>query len=155
MIFTIISPTSCILAATFVTSAMISTGSIIPLVQKQLARMPALRQQSRNLAFVTVGDQSGFNKLESSGGKKIFYFTATWCPPCRMIAPIFEKLAKEHAGVDFCKVDVDALPEAAGKYRVSGVPTFSFLNNSKMVAEFSGADEKKLRQSIHDLEALA
>jgi len=80
-------------------------------------RGPAIGQR-RSLAFVTVGDQSGFDKLESAGGKKIFYFTATWCPPCRMIAPIFEKLAKEHQGVDFCKVDVDLMPEAAGKYKV-------------------------------------
>jgi len=123
-------------------------------VQKRVGRMPTICQQSRNLAFVTVGDQSGFDKLESSGGKKIFYFTATWCPPCRMIAPIFEKLAKEHTQVDFCKVDVDVMPEAAGKYRVSGVPTFSFLNNGKIVTDFSGADEKKLRKSILDLEAL-
>ena len=58
-----------------------------------MQRGPALCLR-RSLAFVTVGDQSGFDKLESAGGKKIFYFTATWCPPCRMIAPIFERLAK-------------------------------------------------------------
>ena len=129
----------------------IATSASAHLVRK-VGFQPILAN-TRSLSFIVVGDQSGFDKLDKSSGKKIFYFTATWCPPCRMIAPIFEKLAAQHKDVDFCKVDVDQMPEAAQKYRVSAVPTFAFMHGSKKVSEFAGADEKRLKTLVVELEA--
>ncbi len=110
------------------------------------------QQSARRTLFITVGDQNAFEVLESNNKKKIFYFTATWCPPCKMIAPVFEALSKESPDLDFCKVDVDLLPEAAAAYHVSGVPTFTFLNGRDKVSEIVGADEAKIRSGIRDLE---
>ena len=45
-------------------------------------------------------------------------FTATWCGPCKMIAPFYAALPGDHPGVIFCKVDVDEAAEVAGKYDV-------------------------------------
>ena len=82
----------------------------------------AVAPSSRGMAFVVVGDNSAFTKLESAADrKKVFYFTATWCPPCRMIGPIFEKMATEHPDIDFCKVDVDDVPEVTGPSLVDGL----------------------------------
>ena len=108
----------------------------------------------RQLSFIIVGDQEAFTKLESNDKKKIFYFTASWCPPCRMIGPIFEKMAADHPTVDFCKVDVDELPDAAGAYKVSGVPMFVFSNGVTKVHEITGADENGIRAGVNALEAL-
>jgi len=51
-------------------------------------------------------------------------FYATWCPPCRMLAPVLDALAEEYAGqIDFYKVDVDREYSLAERYQISGVPT--------------------------------
>jgi thioredoxin 1 len=101
----------------------------------------------RSMSFIIAGDQNAFNGIEQNDKKKVLYFTASWCPPCKMIGPKFEKMAeeKEHELIDFVKVDVDDIPDAAQAYRVSGVPMFCFLDGSNKVSEFVGADETQLR----------
>merc|ERR1712232_1406543 len=71
-------------------------------------------------------------------------FTASWCPPCKMIAPIFEKLAEENPDVIFIKVDVDEAADVAADQNISGMPTFKFFKNKTKVREFSGADSNHM-----------
>ena len=69
------------------------------------------------------------------------------CGPCRMMAPIFKKLAKEKAdSAVFVKVDTNVQYQLAGRYSVRSIPTFIFFYNGKKVNEFSGAGEGQLRQ---------
>ncbi|KAF7257273.1 hypothetical protein EG68_05777 [Paragonimus skrjabini miyazakii] len=75
-------------------------------------------------------------------------FYADWCPPCRNIAPTFVSLSTEFPNAAFLKVNVDENSETAQAFNVRCMPTFVFLKNGKKVEEFSGADEKKLRQTI-------
>jgi thiol-disulfide isomerase/thioredoxin len=67
----------------------------------------------------------------------VLYYTATWCPPCRAIAPIFEKLSEKYENIVFTKIDVDQLPEAATAASIRSVPTFIFKNKGKTVTEVS------------------
>lgn len=68
-----------------------------------------------------------FDNLIASEEKLIVVdFTATWCGPCRMIAPIFDQLAVDNPNVVFVKVDVDKLESVAGKCGISAMPTFQF-----------------------------
>lgn len=61
-------------------------------------------------------------------------FSATWCPPCRQLKPIFEKLAEEFRGrVDFVTVDVDDNQELAASYGVSSIPTLLLINKDGQV----------------------
>ena len=79
-------------------------------------------------------------------------FYSDGCGPCRMIAPIFKKLAKEVEGkAVFVKVDTNALHELSGRYGVRSLPTFKFFLNGKKVNEFSGAGEQQLRQFTTDV----
>ncbi|XP_034020838.1 thioredoxin-like [Thalassophryne amazonica] len=77
-------------------------------------------------------------------------FTATWCGPCKMIAPQFEALSKmpENSKVVFLKVDVDDVEEVSQKCNISCMPTFQFYKNGKKVDEFSGANVDSLKEKI-------
>eukprot|EP00985_Skeletonema_marinoi_P032175 scaffold39072_cov199-Skeletonema_marinoi.AAC.6 len=79
-------------------------------------------------------------------------FYSDGCGPCRMIAPIFKKLAQEVGGkAVFVKVDTNALHELSSRYGVRSLPTFKFFLGGRKVNEFSGAGEQQLRQFTQDV----
>ncbi len=64
-------------------------------------------------------------------GKTVVDFFATWCGPCRMLAPILEEAERDHPEIRFVKVDIDESPELAVKYDVTSVPTLmKFVDGS-------------------------
>lgn len=77
-------------------------------------------------------------------------FWAPWCGPCRMVAPILDKLANEYDGkMLIAKVNTDENPEWAGKYGVQGIPTMLFISGGKIVHRQVGAlPENLLRDAI-------
>jgi thioredoxin 1 len=79
-------------------------------------------------------------------------FSAAWCMPCKMIAPVFEEMAGEfESSCTFLKVDVDDTPEVAEKYQVASMPTFLFIKSGELKDRFSGASVEKLRETIQKL----
>ncbi len=75
-------------------------------------------------------------------------FFATWCPPCKMIGPRFEKMAAENPDVQCVKVDVDQNQQAAAMAGVSAMPTFMAYKNGKKIGEVVGANEAGIRQLV-------
>ena len=77
-------------------------------------------------------------------------FWAPWCGPCKMVAPILDKIAKEYAGkVIVAKVNTDDNPEWAQKYGVQGIPTMLFIAGGKIVHRQVGAlPERMLREAV-------
>lgn len=70
-------------------------------------------------------------------------FWATWCGPCRMIAPIIDQIAQETAGsFKIAKADVDACPKLAATYNVRSIPTLLFFKNGQVVDTIVGATSK-------------
>ena len=71
-------------------------------------------------------------------------FWATWCMPCRMIAPIVEEIAEETAGQAYVgKVNVDEQAELAVRYRVSSIPTLIVFENGQEQRRTVGAQNKE------------
>ena len=67
-------------------------------------------------------------------------FWAAWCGPCKMVAPELEKLARDKTGqVVVAKVDTDALPEVAGRYQITGIPTMILFQQGREAQRVSGA----------------
>ena len=77
-------------------------------------------------------------------------FWAPWCGPCKMVAPMLDKIAKEYAGrVIVAKVNTDENSEWAGKYGVQGIPTMLFIYGGKIIHRQVGAmPERMLREAV-------
>ncbi len=76
-------------------------------------------------------------------------FWAPWCGPCKMVAPVLEKLAKEYSGkLLIAKVNVDDNPGAAGKFDIRNIPTMLFIANGKIVHMQVGALPEVILRSI-------
>ena len=91
------------------------------------------------------------NILKESEGKLIVVdFSAAWCMPCKMIAPMFDEMANsdEYKDVIFIKIDVDENPETSEKYQIMSMPTFLFIKDFEVVDRFSGASVEKLKETI-------
>ena len=70
-------------------------------------------------------------------------FWATWCGPCKIIAPVVEELAKEYEGkVTFAKVNTDENPDIASRFNIRGIPTMMFFNGGESVEQVVGAVPK-------------
>lgn len=78
----------------------------------------------------------------------VLYFTATWCGPCRFMAPVYKNLAEKHRNVVFLKVDIDELWDVARHWDISSVPTFSFVKNGKEIDKVVGADKGGLEGKV-------
>ncbi|MDD5348378.1 MAG: thioredoxin [Candidatus Omnitrophica bacterium] len=96
------------------------------------------------MSVVHVTDATFKREVLESDKLVLVDFWATWCGPCRMIAPIIDEAAKEFAAtVKVCKVDVDECPEAAGRFGVMSIPTLMIFKGGKVMDQAIGALSKQ------------
>ena len=69
-------------------------------------------------------------------------FWASWCGPCRMVAPILEEIAAERSDVKVCKINLDEEPELASRYKVMSIPTLLVVKEGQVVNQAVGARPK-------------
>jgi len=93
-----------------------------------------------------IGSVQELDKAFSEAGDKLVLidFYATWCGPCKTIAPELEKLAGQHPNVVVLKVDVDDAEDVAQKYEISAMPTFKLFHKGKEIGMVMGANLPKL-----------
>ena len=79
---------------------------------------------------------------------KIIKFSASWCGPCRTLAPIMNEVKSENPDIVFEDIDVDTQAEQTVKYNISAVPTVIVLKDGSEVHRFSGMKPKTIINSI-------
>jgi thioredoxin 1 len=94
---------------------------------------------------VEVNDQNFENEVIKSAIPVVVDFWATWCGPCRIIAPVTEKLADTYTGkVKFCKINIDENRKTSLKYRVMSIPTLLFFKGGEQKDSSVGAVPEKM-----------
>ena len=90
--------------------------------------------------IIAVTDANFEQEVEKHDGLAVVDFWATWCGPCRMIAPILEQLSTEYEGrVKVTKLDVDANIKTGSRFNVRSIPTLLFFKDGKVVDQIIGA----------------
>ena len=90
-------------------------------------------------------------EVEEYSGLAVIDLWATWCGPCRMIAPVLDEIEKEMPDVKFCKINVDEEPELTRLFKVQSIPTVALVKNNTLVDISVGLVPKdKLVKLIND-----
>lgn len=99
---------------------------------------------------ITSREQWDEKRRESiSSGKPLFVdFTAEWCKPCKIIAPVFQRLSKQFPKSIFVEIDVDTMDDIAQDHKITAMPTFQVHRGGAFVDEVQGAYAEKLKEMV-------
>ncbi|KAL7057856.1 hypothetical protein AAHC03_016473 [Spirometra sp. Aus1] len=90
-------------------------------------------------------------KEKIATGALLVDFYATWCGPCKLLAPKLDKLAGDTKDVVFLKVDVDECEELAQSYEITAMPTIIGFKNGTVLDKVVGANEEKIKELVKKL----
>ena len=114
---------------------------------------PQCAQCKRPLPWIADATDADFDSVTDTNQLVLVDLWAPWCGPCRMVAPVLEKLAARYAGrIKVVKVNVDDSPQSARRFDASSIPTLVLLRNGQPVDRVVGAQpESALAATIDRL----
>jgi len=112
-----------------------------------------VRIKEASAGVIEIDDASFESEVLKSRLPVVVDFWAPWCGPCRMIAPIMEKLSGRYAGkMKFCKINVDENPQIAAQYQAMSIPLLVFFKNGREAERSVGAlPEQAMRSKIEQV----
>ena len=96
------------------------------------------------MSVMNIGKNDFENEVIKSDKKVLVDFFASWCGPCRMLAPIINEIANERPDVKVVKINVDEEPELSAKYGIMSIPTLLVFEGGVVVDQMMGARPKSV-----------
>ena len=105
------------------------------------------------MGLVELETKEAFDTVLANAGDKLVVVDcfATWCGPCKKLAPQLEELATEYSNVQFYKLDVEVNEDVAADHNISAMPTILFYKNGKFLGDFCGANFEGIKDTIDKL----
>ncbi len=100
------------------------------------------------MAIIHINKDNYEEQVLNAQGKVLLDFWATWCGPCRMIAPILEEISQEDESIVIGKIDVDEEASLAAQFGIASIPTLVVMENGKAVATAVGYRPKEAILSL-------
>lgn len=94
------------------------------------------------MSAININKTNFQNEVINSEKPVLLDFWASWCGPCRMVAPIVDEIAAERSDLKVGKVNVDEQPELAGQFGVMSIPTLVVMKNGKVTNQAVGVRPK-------------
>ena len=94
------------------------------------------------MSVLNITKENFENEVVKSEKVVLLDFFASWCGPCRMVAPVIDEIAEENEHIVVGKIDVDAQSELATQFQVYSIPTLVVLKDGKIVNQATGAKSK-------------
>ena len=85
---------------------------------------------STKSSTITINNQDELNRILKNGKATVLKFYATWCAPCKQLAPIFEETAKTNKMYNFAEINISSRKTIAKKFKIAGIPTIIFFDSS-------------------------
>ena len=94
------------------------------------------------MSVIVINNENFEAEVINSDKPVLLDFNAAWCGPCKMLAPIVEKISEENSDVKVGTINVDDCPELAAKYKVMSIPTLVVVKDGKEAAKAMGIRSK-------------
>lgn len=95
------------------------------------------------MSYIVITKENFEDKVLKSEKPVLIDFWATWCGPCRMVAPIIEEIAEEYDTITVGKINVDEQPELSAAFGISSIPTMVVVKNGKITSQAVGYRPKE------------
>lgn len=106
------------------------------------------------MSYIELNKKKFQEEVKNYDGLVVIDFWAQWCNPCKMFAPIFEKISKnyeENDNIKFAKVDIDKAKDLAAEYNIMSIPTIMFIKDGEVEEKKVGViEEKDLKNMIDE-----
>ena len=95
------------------------------------------------MSIINLTKGSYHNEVMETEKVVVIDFWATWCGPCKMMAPVVEEVAKDYPDVKVCKVNVDEEPELSNAFKIVSIPTIVIIKNGEIIDSVVGYRPKE------------